>query len=103
MNLSFRAAEQVLSDFRERFIEEINAKAVVWKLLHKHIISREALDRIYQAHWPTEENEILHDFLQRACTEEDLMVVCDILVAVTGTPKMQCLGKDMKRRLHTGK
>ena len=103
MNLSFRAAEQVLSDFRERFIEQIDAKRVVWKLLHKHIISREALDRIYQADEPKEGNEILHDFLQRACTEEDLMVVCDILVAVMSNPKMQTLGKDMKRRLHTGK
>ena len=69
----------------------------------KLVISHDVMERISRTVDSEEKNEIMHDFLQRACTEEDLMVVCDILVAVRGNPKMRDLGENMKRRLHTGK
>ena len=81
----------------------MDANAVVWELLYKDIISRGVQERISKADKPKQRNEILHDWLQRTCNKEALMEVCDIIVAVRGHPKMQNLGKAMKRRLHTGK
>ena len=81
----------------------MDANAVVWELSHKDIISRGVQERISKADEPKQRNEILHDWLQRTSTKEALMEACDIIVAVRGHPKMQDLGKAMKRRLHTSK
>ena len=81
----------------------MDANAVVWELLHKGIISHGVQERISKTDEPKQQNEILYDWLQRACNKESLMEVFDIIVAVRGHPKMQNLGEDMKRRLHTGK
>ena len=81
----------------------MDANVVVWELLHKGIISRGVQESIAKTDEPKQRNEILHDWLQRKCNKEALMEVCDIIVAVRGHPKMQDLGKAMKRRLHTGR
>ena len=81
----------------------MDANAVVWELLYKDIIPRGVQERISKADEPKQRNEILHDWLQRTCNKEALMEVCDIIVAVRGHPKMQNLGKAMKRILHTVK
>ena len=75
---------------------------MVWELLHKNIIPRGVQERISRTDEPKQQNEILHDCLQRTCTKEALTEVCDIIVAVRGHPKMRELGEAMKRRLHTG-
>ena len=98
----FHAARQVLGDFRDQFIADVEASSVVWDLLHKDIIPRGVQERISKTDEPKQQNEILHDWLQRTCTEEALMEVCDIIVAVKGHPKMRALGEAMKRRLHSG-
>ena len=99
----FHAAKQVLSDFRDQFIADVDANTVVWELLHKNIIPRGVQERISRTDEPKQQNEILHNCLQRTCTKEALMEVCDIIVAVRGHPKMRELGEAMKRRqLHTG-
>ena len=99
----FHAAEEVLSDFRYQFIEDMDANTVVWELLHKNIISRGVQERIARTDELKRQNEILHDCLQRMCTKEALMEVCDIIVSMRGLPKMRQLGEAMKRRLQTGK
>ena len=81
----------------------MDAKTVVWDLLYKGIISRGVQESIEKTNEPKQRNEILHDWLQSKCNKEALMEVCDRIVAVRGHPKMQDLGKAMKRRLHTGK
>ena len=99
----FHAAKQVLSDFRNQFIADVDANTVVWELLYKNIITRGVQERISRTDEPKQQNEILHDCLQRRCTKEALMEVCDIIVSVRGHPKMRELGEAMKSRLHTGK
>ena len=99
----FYAAKQVLSDFRDQFIADVDANTVVWELLHKDIIPRGVQERILKTDEPKQQNEILHDWLQRTCTKEALMEVCDIIVEVRGHPRMQELGEAIKRRLHIGK
>ena len=74
---------------------------MVWGLLHKDIIPHGVQERISRTDEPKQQNEILHNCLQRTCTKEALMEVCDIIVAVRGHLKMQELGHAMKRRLHT--
>ena len=76
---------------------------MVWELLHNNIIPRGVQERISRTDEPKQQNEILHDWLQRTCTKEALMDVCDMIVAVRGHPNMRELGEAMKRRLHTGK
>ena len=98
----FHAAKQVLSDFRNQFIADMDANTVVWELLYKDIIPRGVQEKILRTDEPKQRNEVLHDYLQRTCTKEALMEVCDIIVAVKGHPKMRQLGKAMKKRLHTG-
>ena len=99
----FYAAKQVLCDFRDLFIADMDASTVVWELLYKDIIPRGVQERISRTDEPKQQNEILHDWLQRTCTKEALMEVCDIIVAVRGHPRMRELGETMKRRLHSGK
>ena len=98
----FHAAKQVLGDFRDQFIADVDANTVVWELLHKNIIPRGVQERISRTDEPKQQNEILHDCLQRTCTKEALMEVCGIIVSVRGHPRMRELGEAMKRRLHTG-
>ena len=76
---------------------------MVWELLHNNIIPRGVQERISRTDEPKQQNEILHDWLQRTCTKEALMDVCDMIVAVRGHPNMRELSEAMKRRLHTGK
>ena len=102
MNLPFHAAEQVLSDFRDQFIAYVDANTVALELLHKHVISRDVQERISKADKPEERSKILQNCLQRTCTNKSLMAVCDIIIAVSGNPRMRDLGKAMKRRLHVG-
>ena len=99
----FRAAKQVLGHFRDQFIADVDANTVVWELLYKNIIPRGVQKRISRTDEPKQQNQILHDCLQRMCTKEALMEVCGIIVAVRGNPKMRELGEAMKRRLLTGK
>ena len=100
---SFHAAKQVSSNFQDQFIADMDADTVVWELLYEDIIPRGVQERISRTDEPKQRNEILHDCLQRTCTKEALMEVCDIIVAVKGHPKMRQLGEAMKKRLHTGK
>ena len=99
----FYAAKQVLGEFRDQCIADVDANTVVWELLYKNIIPRGVQERISRTDEPKQQNQILHDCLQRTCTKEALMEVCDIIVSVDGHPKMRELGESMKRRLHTGK
>ena len=98
----FHAAKQVLVHIRDQFISEMDANSIVWKLLHKDIISRGVLERISKSDGPEERNEILFDWLHRTCTKEALMEVCHVIITVKGNPKMKELGQAMKRRLERG-
>ena len=98
----FHEAVQVLDLFRDQFIEEMDANAVVLELLHNNIIDRGDERRITMTLDPTQQNQFLHLTLKEKCTEDAFVTVCDIITAVKGNPKMKSLGESMKRRLETG-
>ena len=85
----FHAAKQVLGDFRNQFIADVDTNTVVWKLLYKSIIPRGVQERISRTDEPKQQNEILHDCLQRTCTKDTLMEVCDIIVSVRATQRCE--------------
>ena len=81
-------AEQVLDHFRDRFIAEVDANAIVLELEHCGIISNGDQTDVRQETNATEQNQLLHAYLKKKCTVEALMVVCDIITKVKGNPKL---------------
>ena len=51
----FHAAKQVLNDFRDQFIADVDANTVVWELLHKDIIPRGVQERISRTDEPIQQ------------------------------------------------
>ena len=93
------AAEEVLDQFREQFIDEMDAEKVVFDLLEADIIDKGDQRTITEAKDTTQQNKILHRCLKEKCTLDALMSVCVIIKAVKGNPKMAGLGNKMLRRL----
>ena len=98
-SLHFCVAEDVLGYFRERFIEEMDAEAIIVGLLKEDIIDRGDQRKIEKMDNPTRQNETLHLCLEQKCTREALVTVCDLIIAVKGNKVMKALGVDMKARL----
>ena len=96
---SFCAADNILLNFRERFIWCVDANAIVYVLQGANIISNDDLTEIKNNSDTKQQNEILHRCLTRSCDEEALMEVCDMMIAVRGNRKMNSLGRDMKCKL----
>ena len=96
------AAEQVLDEFRQRFIADVDADAIIFELEHQNIIMDGDLKRIRKIDDRTQKNQDLHKCLKDKCTIDALMRVCDILIDYKGNPKMNALGQDIKRRLDKG-
>ena len=95
-------AEQVLDHFRDRFVNVIDANAIVLELEHCGIISNGDQTDIRQKTNPTQQNQLLHACLKKKCTVKALMIVCDIITKVKGNPKLKSLGEDMKTELEKG-
>ena len=104
-NFSFStyAAEQVLDDFRQRFITDVDADAIIFDLKYHGIISDGDLKSIRKIDSPTQQNQVLHFCLTRTCTKEAFLKVCGILIDYKGNPKMNALGQGMKQRLDQGR
>ena len=100
--LPFHEAQQVLDGFREQFIQEMDANAVVLDLVHYDIINRGNLRTITRTEDPTEQNKFLHLYLKEKCTKDAFLNVCDIISDVKGNPKMRALGTAMRRTLESG-
>ena len=94
--------EDILNEFRDQFISDMDVNMIVMDLLHKEIISDSVRERTERADGPTHRSEILHEYLKRTCTEEAFRTVCDITGSVRGNPRMSALGKDMQRSLESG-
>ena len=94
--------EEILGEFREQFISDMDVIMVVMELLDKDIISDGVRESIERANGPRHRSEILHEHLKRTCTEEAFRTVCGIIASVRGNTKMSALGKDMQRSLESG-
>ena len=96
------AAEEILNEYRDRFILEVDASSVALDLFHDGIIPDGVLESIQNAHGQRHRNSILHAHLLRTCTNEALMIACGVITSVQGNPRMSALGKEMQRRLKSG-
>ena len=96
---SFCAAEDVLKHFQDQFIKGVDANAIAFYLKAKNIIPDGVEVAIRQNLDSRQQNQVLYSHLERACDEEALITVCDIMISVQGYPKMNKLGKNMKSRL----
>ena len=95
----FCAVESVLKDFRELFIECMDANVVTYDLKEAGVISAGDINDIEKTTEPKQQNQILYDRLLQKCTGETLMTVCDKIVAVGGNPRMKKLGIVMQSKL----
>ena len=95
-------AEQVLDAFRQRFIEEVDADAIVMNLKYHNILGDGQQKRITQTDDGRQKNQFLHDFLLRSCTKEAMLKVCGEMINTPGNPKMNQLGKELKSALEKG-
>ena len=100
---SCHAAEQVLDHFRDQFIADMDAKTVVMELLNIGAIDEGIKNRILREDSTKLQNEILHNCLKKRCTDDALRAVCDVIIGVSGNPRMRALGEDCKKRLVAGK
>ena len=99
---SFLEAEQVFNEFRETFIDVMDANAVFLDLLHYNIIDTGDENRLATTSDQRQQNQFLHLRLKQKCTVEAFKTVCDLLIKVKGNPRMRALGEDMRQRLETG-
>ena len=93
------AAQQVLKDFRSRFIDTVDANAIVYDLKHERIVDDGDLTTITRIPGSKEQNKNLHERLLKTCDEEDLRKVCEMMINVLGNPRMRRLGEEMKDML----
>ena len=98
---SVHTAEQVLDTFRDQFVKDMDAKAVVMDLLNEGIIDDGDLEQISSIPDPKQRNQRLHLCLKQKCTDDALNNVCDVIAGVKGNAKMKELGKAMKRTLES--
>lgn len=103
MTLPFHAAQEVLTDFKNRFITDMDALAVIMEFQFRKIIDDGDVTEIRQQRGRSLQNQELYVCLQRKCTDNTFKTVCDIIIAIVGNPKMNRLGEDMKKRLEMGK
>ena len=93
VTLPFHAAKQVLGHFQSRFIQSMDANAIVHELVHERIIGNHDLTDMTR-----QQNQMLQACLLRACDEDALMKVCKIVIE-RGNPAMKSLSEDMKSML----
>ena len=95
----FFAAEQVLDHFRDQFIRDVDASAIVTELEENTIISYSDRMMITRSPNRIQQNQILYNCLRRRCSKEALMAVCEVIIPVQCNPRMKDLGEGMKKML----
>ena len=100
---SIDTVEQVLDMFRQRFIADVDANAIVYDLEDQDIISDGDLKEVTRTPSGVEQNQFLHRCLKRKATEYTLLQVCDIMIGFRGNSRMKQVGKEMKSVLETGR
>ena len=87
--------------FRQRFIADVDADAIVYDLEHQDIISDGDLKEVTRTPSGVEQNQFLHHCLKRKATKDTLLKVCDIMIGCHGNSRMNQVGKEMKSALET--
>ena len=97
----FHTAE-FLDHFRQQFIAEVDASAIVLELEHRGIISNGDQKTISRNEDSTQQSQLLHACLKKKCDAKALTNVCDIIATVKGNPKMKSFGEHMKTEWEKG-
>ena len=95
----FHAVEQILHEFWDQFISVVDANVIVFELEYKGILSEGDLAAVSRSAGVNVQNELLRKFLKQKCTDDALMEVCDVIIAVQNNQRMNQLGRNIKSKL----
>ena len=87
---------EVLDHFREQFLAEVDAKAIIFELYQAKIVSYSEMVTILRCDNEVEMNHILHDILKQRCDEKNLKKVCDVMGKIS---RMGLLASEMRNML----
>ena len=94
---SIDTVEQVLDTFRQRFIADVDADAIVYELAHQGIISDADLEELTAMKGAKQKNQLLYRCLMKKNTKVSLLKVCSIMIEEEGNPKMKQFGRDLEQ------
>ena len=94
---SIDTVEQVLDVFRQRFIADIDADAIVYELAHQGIISDADLENLRTIKGAKQKNQFLFHCLMKKNTKVSLLKVCSIMIEEEATPKMKQFGRELEQ------
>ena len=89
--------EQVLNTFRQRFIADVDADAIVYELAHQGIISDADLEELTATKGAKQKNQFLYRCLMKKNTKVSLLKVCSIMIEEEGNPRMKQFGRDLEK------
>ena len=90
-----------LETYEKKFLEVVNPKQSLLKLIREGVISSDVKTAIETTN-EEDAKYILFEHLQKNATVDTLRVYCDVAIAANGFPRMQELGKKMMDALPPG-
>ena len=93
---------RILEDNYERFKADMDARAIAKTLMKKGVISKSLEKTIDDARSKEEKNIYLYEDVFKYGTQDTLMTVCEVAVAVTGASQMVALGQFLMKELKRG-
>ena len=95
------SVSRFLETYEDEFLEVVNPKLRLRKLIHERVISSDVRTAIESAN-DEDAKYILFEHLQKNATVDTLRVYCDVAIAANGFPRWQELGKKMMDALPPG-
>ena len=86
------SVSRFLETYEDKFLEVVNPKLRLRKLIRNRVISADVRTDIESAN-DEDAKDILFEHLQKHATVDTLRVYCDVAIAANGFPRMQELGK----------
>ena len=90
----------IIEKYKDRFLSYIDARAIVTRLEIDEVIPDTVSHKIQQSA-PSVANEVLFLHLRSHSSLETLHKLCDVMIGMSGYPKMNKLGRLMKDDLTT--
>ena len=98
---SLFSVSQFLETYEGEFLEVVNPRLSLRKLIREGVISSDVKAAIESAN-DEDAKDILFEHLQKNATVEALRVYCKVAIAANGFPKMQELGRNIIDGLSCG-
>ena len=95
------SVSQFLKRYEDEFLEVVNPKLRLRKLIREGVISSDVRTAIESAN-DEDAKDILFEHLQKNATVDTLKVYCDVAIAANGFPRMQELGRKIMEELSPG-